>query len=279
MEERVAEEKMAEEKVLEESDITEQRQRTGLFASLKQVLKAQGIRYKDLAEKLNTSEPTIKRLFAEQDCKLSRLMEVCEVIGISFTELVDLAAKQPINPSALSLATEQALAAKPGLMSFFMLLVSEFDLDSILEHNQLTVQDGYLYLRELEKLDLIRLRQDDSYYFRVDRPIAWRLDGPLHPILVKVNQGFIKESISQSNNEHYPFYSASRLLSPNSIKQLSREVDSLYQTFQKQAALDQMFYPREELLPYKMVSTLGPFDLVRYFKVPAFNGNKLFEPN
>lgn len=280
MEERVAEEKMAEdmmleEKMLEESDITEQRQRTGLFASLKQVLKAQGIRYKDLAEKLNTSEPTIKRLFSEQDCKLSRLMEVCEVIGISFTELVDLAAKQPINPSTLSLATEQALAAKPGLMSFFMLLVSEFDLDSILEHNHLTVQDGYLYLRELEKLDLIRLRQDDSYYFRVDRPIAWRLDGPLHPILVKVNQGFIKESISQNNNEHYPFYSASRLLSPNSIKQLSREVDGLYQAFQKQAALDQMFYPREELLPYKMVSTLGPFDLVKYFKVPAFNGNNL----
>jgi transcriptional regulator with XRE-family HTH domain len=280
MEERVAEEKMAEdmmleEKMLEESDITEQRQRTGLFASLKQVLKAQGIRYKDLAEKLNTSEPTIKRLFSEQDCKLSRLMEVCEVIGISFTELVDLAAKQPINPSTLSLATEQALAAKPGLISFFMLLVSEFDLDSILEHNHLTVQDGYLYLRELEKLDLIRLRQDDSYYFRVDRPIAWRLDGPLHPILVKVNQGFIKESISQNNNEHYPFYSASRLLSPNSIKQLSREVDGLYQAFQKQAALDQMFYPREELLPYKMVSTLGPFDLVKYFKVPAFNGNNL----
>ena len=135
MEERVAEEKMAEEKMLEESDITEQRQRTGLFASLKQVLKAQGVRYKDLAEKMNTSEPTIKRLFAEQDCKLSRLLEVCEVLGICFTELVDLATNQPITPSALSLETEQALASKPGLMSFFMLLVSEFDIESIIEHN------------------------------------------------------------------------------------------------------------------------------------------------
>lgn len=253
-----------------ETEVTEQRQRSGLFASLKQVLKAQGIRYKDLAEKMNTSEPTIKRLFAEQDCKLSRLMEVCEVVGINFTELVQLAANQPISPSELPLATEQALAARPGLMSFFMLLISDFDLDSILQHNQLSVQDGYLYLRELEKLELIRLRPDDSYYFLVNRPIAWRLDGPLHPILVKVNQGYIKESISQSNNEKYPFYSASRLLSPNSIKQLNRDVDSLYQSFQKQAALDQMFYPREALLPFKLVSTLGPFDLVKYFKVPAF---------
>lgn len=258
----------AEEQVMDK--VTEQRQRTGLFASLKQVLKAQGIRYKDLAEKMNTSEPTIKRLFSEQDCKLSRLMEICEVIGISFTELVELVTNQPIIPSVLSLETEQNLASRPGLMSFFMLLVSEFDIESIIEHNQLSKHDGYLYLRELEKLELIRVRQDDSYYFLVNRPILWRLDGPLHSTLVSVNQNFIKESISQNKNDAYPFYSASRLLSPNSIKQLNQDVDNLYQSFQKQAVLDQMFYPRAELSPYKMVSTLGPFDLVKYFKVPSF---------
>lgn len=249
---------------------TEQKQRSGLFASLKQVLKAQGLRYKDLAEKMNTSEPTIKRLFAEQDCKLSRLMEMCEAIGISFTELVELAANQTVYPTELSFETEQALASKPGLMSFFMLLVSEFDIDFIVERNQLSKQDGYLYLRELEKLELIRLRQDDSYYFLVNRPILWRLDGPLHSTLVSVNQGFIKESISRNNKEKYPFYSASRLLSPNSIKQLSQDIDNLYQSFQKQAALDQMFYPREELLPFKTVLTLGAFDLAKYFKVPPY---------
>lgn len=249
---------------------TEQKQRSGLFASLKQVLKAQGLRYKDLAEKMNTSEPTIKRLFAEQDCKLSRLMEMCEAIGISFTELVELAANQTVYPTELSFETEQALASKPGLMSFFMLLVSEFDIDFIVERNQLSKQDGYLYLRELEKLELIRLRQDDSYYFLVNRPILWRLDGPLHSTLVSVNQGFIKESISRNNKEKYPFYSASRLLSPNSIKQLSQDIDNLYQSFQKQAALDQMFYPREELLPFKTVLTLGSFDLAKYFKVPPY---------
>ena len=249
---------------------TEQKQRSGLFASLKQVLKAQGLRYKDLAEKMNTSEPTIKRLFAEQDCKLSRLMEMCEAIGVSFTELVELAANQTVYPTELSFETEQALASKPGLMSFFMLLVSEFDIDFIVERNQLSKQDGYLYLRELEKLELIRLRQDDSYYFIVNRPILWRLDGPLHSTLVSVNQGFIKESISRNNKEKYPFYSASRLLSPNSIKQLSQDIDNLYQSFQKQAALDQMFYPREELLPFKTVLTLGAFDLAKYFKVPPY---------
>jgi transcriptional regulator with XRE-family HTH domain len=257
-------------------NMEEQRQRTGLFGCLKQVLKAQGIRYKDLAGIMNTSEPTIKRLFAEQDCKLSRLMEVCEAIGISFTSLVDLAAKQPITPTMLSLSTEQSLAERPGLMAFLMLLVSEFDLDAIARHNDLSSNDVYRYLRELEKLELIRLRPDDSYYFLVNLPIKWRLDGPLHSTLVTVNQKFIAEAFGNKKGDASydsgPFYSASRLFSPNSIKQLNVEVDNLYQSFQKQATLDQMFYPAEELVAFKMVATLKRFDVVRYFKVPGFGG-------
>ncbi len=250
----------------------EQRQRTGLFGCLKQVLKSQGIRYKDLAVMMNTSEPTIKRLFAEQDCKLSRLMEVCDAVGISFTELVDLAAKQPVTPTTLPESTEQSLAKQPGLMAFLMLLVSEFDVQSIARVNGLSKNDVYLYLRELEKLELIRLRQDESFYFLVNLPIQWRLDGPLHSTLVSVNQNFIGETISKKKGDDYPFYSASRLFSPNSIKQLNREVDNLYQSFQKQASLDQMFYPAEELVPFKMVATMKRFDVVKYFKVPGFGG-------
>ncbi len=253
----------------------EQRQRTGLFGCLKQVLKSQGIRYKDLAGMMNTSEPTIKRLFAEQDCKLSRLMEVCEAVGISFTELVDLASKQPITPTTLPESTEQSLAERPGLMAFLMLLVSEFDLESIARQNQLSSQDVYLYLRELEKLELIRLRQDNSYYFLVTLPIKWRLDGPLLPTLVRVNQNFITEAISEKKGgaspNSGPFYSASRLLSPNSIKKLNREFDNVYDAFQKQASLDQMFYPADELVPFKMVATMKRFDVVKYFKVPGFD--------
>jgi len=253
----------------------EQRQRTGLFGCLKQVLKAQGIRYKDLAVLMSTSEPTIKRLFAEQDCKLSRLMEVCDAVGISFTELVDLAAKQPVTPTTLPESTEQSLSERPGLMAFLMLLVSEFDLGAIARVNQLSKNDVYRYLRELEKLELIRLRADDSYYFLVNLPIQWRLDGPLHSTLVAVNQNFIGEAFGKKEGDSFnsgPFYSASRLFSPNSIKQLNREVDNLYQSFQKQASLDQMFYPAEELVPFKMVATLKRFDVVRYFKVPGFDG-------
>jgi DNA-binding Xre family transcriptional regulator len=250
----------------------EQRQRTGLFNALKQVLKARQIRYRELAELMNTSEPTIKRLFKDQDCKLSRLIDICQVIGVSFSDLVELAGNTPTDPTVLSIEVETALMSKPGLMEFFMLLVSDFDLNTIAQQNNLQQSDIYLYLREVEKLGLIRLGQGELFHFEVSKPIKWRSDGPLYQTLVQVNQRFIKEAITSHTGSNYPFYSASRLLSETSSKQFYLEVDSLYQRFQQQASLDQMFYPSEDLQPFKLVVTTTPFDLKSYFKVPTFGG-------
>ena len=248
-----------------------QQQRSGLFDVLKRVLKAQGIHYRELADMMNVSEPTVKRMFQEQDCKISRLIEICDLIGLSITELVELDTKRTTEATLLSVETEQALADDKGLTSFFMLLVSQFDVETITEQNQLSKADAYLYLRKLEKLELIRLGRQDQVHLRVTRPIRWRLGGPLHKTLVEVNQRFIKQAMGPRQNEGI-FYSTSRLLSPQSIVRLTQEVDELYQRFQKQATLDQLYYPAGELKSYKLVSTIMPFEINQYFSVPAFEG-------
>ena len=50
------------------------KQRPELFSLLKNQLRAQGITYKILAEKLELSEASIKRIFSQQDLNLSRLV-------------------------------------------------------------------------------------------------------------------------------------------------------------------------------------------------------------
>ena len=175
-----------------------QQELSGVFAALKQILKAQGMRYRDLAVMLDMSEVTIKRLFQEQDCKMSRLLEICEVLGVSFADLLRLADQAPAEPLHLPEATEQALADRPGLFSCLILLLSGFDARAIAAHNDLPAADVYLYLRELEKLQLIRLGVNDAVHMLISLPVRWRLDGPLHNILVDVNQRFIAEAIKPS---------------------------------------------------------------------------------
>lgn len=247
--------------------MSDQRERSSLFTALKTILKAQGIRYKDLAVLMQTSEPTIKRLFQEQDCKLSRLIEICDVLGISFNDLMKVASETPLKSTELPIESETALANHPALAATFILLVSDISVAQIRENGELSTSDMYLHLRELEKLELIRLGINDSVHFLVKRPIRWRLNGPLHTMLVQANQSFLKDVLSTHEENGMPFYSPSRLLSQHSIKKLSEDIEKLYQTFQRQAELDQMFYPTNELQPFKMIATVSPFDIARYFKI------------
>ena len=246
----------------------------GLFSALKQVLKAQGVRYRDLASMLNTSEVTVKRLFQEQDCKMSRLLDICEALGVGFADLVKLADQVPSEPAVLPLETEQVLAEQPGLFSCLILLLSGFDTRAIGHYNQLSAADVYLYMRELEKLQLVRIGANDSVHLVVNMPIRWRLDGPLHKTLVQVNQAFIAKAISEQHEGDFPFYSTSRLFSQQSIRQLKDDIDKLYQRYQQQASLDQMFYPPEALEPFKMVTTMAPFNVPDFFAVPPYRAVK-----
>ena len=49
--------------------------RTYIFQALKAHLKARGMTYKDLAQSLGLSEPTIKRMFTACDCSLERRIQ------------------------------------------------------------------------------------------------------------------------------------------------------------------------------------------------------------
>ena len=59
-----------------------------IIETLKQYLKAKGITYKQLAEEIELSEASVKRLFSKQTFSLSRLEDVCRILDIDFYDLV-----------------------------------------------------------------------------------------------------------------------------------------------------------------------------------------------
>jgi len=60
-----------------------------LFINLKNELKAKGLTYKDVADELDLTEASVKRLFSTEDISLRRLDSICELLRI------DLAAYRP----------------------------------------------------------------------------------------------------------------------------------------------------------------------------------------
>lgn len=248
----------------------EERETAALFTILRRLMRAKGIRYRDLSQALGVSELTIKRLFQARDCKISRLVEICKVLDMDMKDLLDMAASAQSIPAMLPVATENALAQQQGLMSVFILLLNGYSVQEVEYQNGLQKSDLYLYLRELEKLELIKITSSGEVTFCVPLPVKWRLNGPLLRTLAKVNKKFVEAAMNNQEQDESYFYSVSRLLSEGSIKLLEDELDKLYRLFHRQAELDQHLYAFEELCSYKMVMALAPFDVPAYFPVPPF---------
>ncbi len=77
--------------------------------ALKRCLKMRGLTYRTLAERINLSEASVKRIFSERSFTLRRLEQVCGALEISLSELLRMADAGESRPTTLSLAQEQDL--------------------------------------------------------------------------------------------------------------------------------------------------------------------------
>ena len=124
-------------------------------ALLKLALKARGVTYQIVANRIGVSEQTIKRLFKEKDCSLSRLNDVCEAIDISLYDLLDVA--REFSESMTSLNDDQQiwLAMNPSHFHFLFFLTSGYALPDIQEKYQLSEATLFRYLRDLDDRTLL----------------------------------------------------------------------------------------------------------------------------
>ncbi|WP_315984236.1 helix-turn-helix domain-containing protein [Aliamphritea spongicola] len=63
-------------------------------------MKQQGKTYKDVAQILNLSEASVKRLFAEHNLSLERLDLLCDWLDLEYADLVTLMARSQRRTSA-----------------------------------------------------------------------------------------------------------------------------------------------------------------------------------
>ncbi|EGG94833.1 transcriptional regulator, XRE family [gamma proteobacterium IMCC1989] len=236
-------------------------QRENLFLLLKRAIKARGYTYSKLAQAMNMSELSIKRLFKEKDCKMSRLLEICRIIGLSIDELVNMQQRFKDTPEHLSEEVEVALAADKHLFLFFILLVSKIDLASAQESLGFSRTEMYLQLRKLENLELIRLLGDDKYRFIVSLPIRWRINGALSKRIKTINQSYIAHCLDNEDHPDYVFSTSSRLMTENSTQQIQKSLNKVREEYDYLSTQDQMFYPRGELQLTKLVFAMGPFPI------------------
>ncbi len=70
-------------------------QTSAIVSELKRQLRSHGLTYQDVADALDLSEASVKRLFSEKQFSLKRLDQICTLMGMEISDLVRKLAPEP----------------------------------------------------------------------------------------------------------------------------------------------------------------------------------------
>jgi transcriptional regulator with XRE-family HTH domain len=159
---------------------------TGLMIdALKQLLREQGVTYRELARRVRVSEPTVKRWLSTRRLALDRLEKLCRALGVSLFALgrrAKTAARAEVY--TLNAAQERRLVRDAGLFYFFWMLVGGHSLGAIRRRFRLDEARLRSYLTTLHTLGIIELRGGERFVLKVPGDVRWNPDGPIDRLLV-----------------------------------------------------------------------------------------------
>ena len=113
-------------------------QTTQLISTLKRSLKQHGKTYRDVAAHLALSEASVKRLFSEKNFTLHRLDEICALLDMELSDLVQqMRANDNSVVSALSIEQEREIADDLLLLLITVCVLQRWSVQEILDHYQI----------------------------------------------------------------------------------------------------------------------------------------------
>ncbi len=207
-------------------------QTSQLINTLKRTLKQHGKTYQHVAQHLALSEASIKRMFSDKSISLQRLDEICEMLNIELSDLVQLMREANHNElSVLPIECEQEIADDLLLLLMAVCVLQRWSMSEILEYYKISKTDCLAKLGRLDQLKLIELLPNNRIKLRIAPNFTWHKNGPI--------QAFFKHHIeSEFFNSHFEHHNEklivlNGMLSNNAHQLFQRKMQQLAQTFEK----------------------------------------------
>lgn len=232
-----------------------------LTTALKMALKSRGITYKELAERISVSEQTIKRLFRDKDCTLSRITQICDAIDLSVYDLFEFSKTQHEPQTELSAEQMLFLSEHGSHFNFLIFLISGYKPERIQETYQLSDVHLFAYMRDLDKYGLIELGANNQYRLLVEGHILMKVSGPLGKFVREYNQAFMQHVFEKDGFDGAGFNSSFRHISADTLQALNDDLLALSKKFRKAAYQDAAIMPREKLIAVKWSTLVAPYEI------------------
>jgi DNA-binding Xre family transcriptional regulator len=152
---------------------------SALIEAIKRELRTREKTYAELADALEMSESSVKRMFSQKDMPLTRIDEICGFLGIDFATLAREVVNDTPLTSELTYEQEAALVKDPMLLLVAICVLSQWSFDQITQTYAVSDAQCTAKLLGLDKLGVIDLKPLNRYSLKVARTFRWRSDGPI----------------------------------------------------------------------------------------------------
>lgn len=165
-----------------------------IIDTLRAHLKARDLTYKDLAEGLELSEVSIKRMFTGADIGLSRLEQICQFLQIELADLFRASPRKRKLISRLTQAQEAEFAKNNKLLMVAVCALNFWSVQDMWTHLTLTRGQIQSLMQRLDEIGFLDLQSARQYKLLVSHNFAWITGGPIMQMVQGMSQEYFADS-------------------------------------------------------------------------------------
>lgn len=231
-------------------------QASSLVDSLKRELKARGITYADLANRIDMSEASVKRMFSQKNFTLQRLDEILQAAQIDFRDIALAEHDESRLISELTYAQEKEIIGDTKLFIVAVSVLNQLSLAQIVQVYRMTEAEVVKCLVRLDKIGIIALQPNNRVKLLVSRTFRWIPDGPIQAHFRE--QAYSDYLDSQFDGDHELLRLVNVMLSKKSIAVLLERLKQVAREFALQHQEDARL-PFEEKYAISMLLAARPW--------------------
>lgn len=202
---------------------------TQLITTIKHLLKAQGMTYRDVAKKLRLSEASVKRLFSSGRLTVERLVQLSHLLGYTLAELSNEAMLTQAKLDMLTEKQERELVSEPKLLVIAVCALNHWSVEEIVASYRVTKTECVKYLLRLDKLRILDLLPANRIRINVSRDFDWLPNGPIQHYFQARGQGDFLRSAFTAAEETMAFVHG--MLTEPAVAQMQEELRKLRSRF------------------------------------------------
>lgn len=228
---------------------------------IKGLLKKNKLNYVDLAEHLECSEPTIKRILGPEEMSLSRLLQICEFLKLNLSDLEALMKKSERETIELSEKQQLFLVQNKNHFAYLMEIYQGLSTEQIAMKYKLNAKSTQRYLNALEKHDLIKITSKNKvrpFYSAFPHLGKGPLGTAYFRSLIQNSSTFLIDHIadeissshstaSSTKKEGSKFAVQTMSLSPETFQQLTKDLEAKLQEYEKIAQFEEKTIDKKKL--------------------------------